>query len=105
MNLFSNDTPVAATEYLTSIYPEVKTESFNIETIKSSGYRLLESRRLPSASWWQSYYDPLQKQIKAYQHEDDVMMQTVIEDTKQEMAMFKQYGEFYGYTFFIMQAA
>ncbi len=105
MNLFSNDTPVPAAEYLASVYPDVQTESRNIDTNGSSGYRLLESRRLPSASWWQSYYDPLQKKLGAYQHEDDVTMQMVIEDTKQEMAMFKQYGEFYGYTFFIMQAA
>jgi SAM-dependent methyltransferase len=104
MNYFSNEAPESLVHYMKSAYPGIKTESINVDLIKSSGFEVLAVHRLPSKAWWNNYYEPLRENIKASKDTNDVVMQAVIHETEEEMKFFKEHHEDYGYTFYVMRA-
>ena len=104
MNFFTENVPDKAREYMKSMYPGIKTESENIDLISSSGYQLIAAHHIPAQAWWESYYDPLCVNINKYKGTSDETMQTVIKDTEEEMRFFREYLDYYGYSFFVMEA-
>jgi len=81
-----------------------KTELENADIINSSGFHVLGIYRLPSKAWWDNYYGPLQNNIHSLKNSNDDFMQSVINETEEEMKFFEEYEEFYGYSFYIMKA-
>ncbi len=104
MTYFTDNPSKAVKEYMSNAYPDIKTESENVDVIKAAGFDVLGVHRLPAEAWWKNYYDPLHKNMDALKDTDDEMMQIVIEETEAEMAFFREHHQEYGYTFFIMQA-
>jgi len=104
MNYLSNDVPDIVTQYMKNAYPRIKTESKNVDLIKSSGFEVLGVHRLPSKALWNNYYDPLRENIKALKDSTDSVMQTVISETEEEMRFFQENEKDCGYTFYIMRA-
>ncbi len=103
MNYFSNDVPEIIIQYMKNVYPGIKTEAKNVDLIISSGFDVLAVHRLPSKAWWENYYNPLIKKITAFKDTKDEVMQAVIHETEEEIEFFKEYHEYYGYTFYIMK--
>ncbi|MBW1798259.1 MAG: class I SAM-dependent methyltransferase, partial [Deltaproteobacteria bacterium] len=85
-------------------YPTIGTESENSNHANSSGFEILGIHRLPSKAWWDNYYDPLCKNIKALKDTNDEVMQAVIHETEEEIKLFEEYEKHYGYSFYIMKA-
>jgi SAM-dependent methyltransferase len=104
MNYFSADVSKAVTQYMKSVYPEIKTESENVDLITSSGFEVLGVHRLPSKAWWDNYYDPLREKISVLGSTDDSVIQAVISETQEEMKFFKEHEKDYGYTYYISRA-
>jgi hypothetical protein len=104
MNYFSNKVPDVVAKYMKHAYPGIKTESENNDLINSSGFRVLAVHRLPSIAWWDNYYDPLRENIAALKDTGDDVMQAVINDTEEEMNLFRAYQDDYGYSYYIMCA-
>lgn len=104
MNYFSNDVPEIVAQYMKNAYPGIKTEAENEDLINSSGFEVLDLRRLPSKAWWDNYYDPLKKKILTLKDSSDDLMRAVINETEEEMRFFKAHKDDYGYTYFIMRA-
>jgi SAM-dependent methyltransferase len=104
MNYFSDNTPESVIQYMKRAYPGIKTEPMNVELINTSGFVVLGVHRLPSKAWWDNYYDPLCEKIKTLKDSGDEVMQTVINDTEEEMKFFKEHQADYGYTYYIMRA-
>ena len=104
MNYFSADVPDDVKQYMLGLYPDIKTESDNIDMINRSGFKVIATRRLTEEAWWKNYYNPLKENIRIHKASDDKIMQTVIADTETEMEMFEKYSSDYGYTFYIMKA-
>lgn len=103
-----NNVPKAAIAYWQAAYPHMGTEAKNIERANRAGFRVLSTRRLASAAWWSSYYYPLRQRfisLESNQAMQSPAMQAVIHETKDEMALFEQFSEFYGYTFYVLQVA
>ena len=90
---------------MATAYPQIQTETGNAELIRSSGYELIETRRLPTAAWWQNYYDPLRDRIGRLKGSAGPEMLAVIADTENEMAFFDAHADEYGYSFYVMRAA
>ncbi len=86
-------------------YPAMKTIDENINIINKSGYSLLESFRLPSSSWIDNYYNPIEKRITGLRlkYKDDHDALVFFDDYYKEIDMFKKYSESYGYVFYIMK--
>lgn len=104
MNYFTDRVSPAVTDYMASAYPPIKNEAGNAELIRSCGYELIETCRLPTAAWWQNYYAPLQVRIEQLKSSAGPQMQAVIADTETEMAFFRTHAGEYGYSFYVMRA-
>jgi len=87
------------------MYPVIKTIEENIEIIQNNGYRLVGSFVLPSKSWWDNYYKPIETKLSALKarYKDDEEALQVIAYEETEIEMFRKYSDYYGYAFYIMQ--
>lgn len=103
MNYFSNVVPEVVMQYMKNAYPDIKTESKNVDLINSSGFEVLAVHRLPTKAWWDNYYNPLRENIMALKDTGDELMQAVIHETEEEMKFFNEHHEDYGYTVYIMR--
>jgi hypothetical protein len=52
---------------------------------------------------WYNYYDPMLERIAAMSN-PDATMQTVIEEMRTEIDLFRHYSRHYGYTFYVLTA-
>jgi cyclopropane fatty-acyl-phospholipid synthase-like methyltransferase len=104
MSYFTSEVPEPVRVYWQKAYPAIGTESENSDRANSSGFEVLGIHRLPSKAWWDNYYEPLRKNIESFKNSNDSIMQTVISETEEEMKLFEEYEEFYGYSFYIMKA-
>ena len=105
MSYFTSEVPESVRIYWQNAYPTIGTESENANHANLSGFEILGIHRLPSNAWWNNYYGPLRKNIESFKNSDDDIMQSVISETEEEMKYFEEYGNFYGYSFYIMKAA
>ena len=102
LSWFTDHLPEPAIAYWQSAYPGMGSEAENVERAKRSGFRVKSTHRLPSQAWWTNYYDPLR--VRMQQMKITPMAQAVIQETKAEMALFEQFSDAYGYTFYVLQA-
>ncbi len=102
---FKETIPKEIYDYLMSEYPVMKSVEENITTINSKGLDLIFHFNIPESSWWDNYYIPLEKSIhklhKKYQNDNEKLK--LLELFSVEIEMFRNYSEYYGYTFFIMR--
>lgn len=85
-------------------YPAIAGVEENKQIVQRAGYRLVGSFTLPESGWWE-YYGPLEKRVAKLRDEyaGQVDMQQALDETQQEIDLYRKYGTYYGYTFFIMQ--
>ncbi len=83
----------------------VKTIAENVDIIKKCGYDLIGHFALPARDWWDNYYSHIDARLPDFQqkYNNDPDALQVIEMEKIEMNMHKQYSDFYGYVFYVMQ--
>jgi SAM-dependent methyltransferase len=75
------------------------------ERVKRSGLRLIAAYRLPEAGWWEHYYVPMLARIAELRktHGSDPAAAAILDALEHEAGMFRKFGKYYGYTFFVMQ--
>ncbi len=102
---FKENAPKEIYDYLMSEYPVMKSVKENKTTINSKGLNLISHFNIPESSWWDNYYIPVEKNInklhKKYQHDNETL--ELLKLFSVEIKMFRNYSEYYGYTFFIMR--
>ncbi|MGF1520918.1 MAG: SAM-dependent methyltransferase [Leptolyngbyaceae cyanobacterium] len=103
LSWFIEDAPAPAIAYWQNAYPSMGTEAENVARAHESGFNLISIYRLSSQAWWGNYYEPLREQIQRI--EITPSMQSVIRETEEEMQLFEKFSDFYGYTFYVLQAA
>jgi len=97
--------PKPLQEFWDEEYPDIKDVRSNITLIENEGFNLLGHFTLPTSSWTDTYYKPMEKKIqelKEKYHDNDVALH-VFRDCEKEIRIYKKYSDFYGYEFFIMQ--
>jgi len=92
------------TEFWNLAYPAMETEAGNYRIALDCGYMILDQLRLPKRGWWENCYVPLMTRIDDLRGDATPAMSGVIDETKEEIDLFRRYGDDYGYTFYIMQA-
>ena len=105
MSWFAPEVPEPAATFWKAAYPAIADEAENSARATSAGFQVLAARRLPSAAWWTSYYEPLRARIDAMEKGDDPMLSTVIAEIRAEMDLFERFSDFYGYVFYVLQAS
>lgn len=83
----------------------MKSAEENISLIQESGYALLGYFVLPEKAWWDDYYTPLEKRLRKLRkkYSKDVKALADIEETYYEIALYKEFSDWYGYVFYIMR--
>ena len=103
MSYFASEVPEPVKAYWKEAYPDMATESENAEHAKSLGFDVLSIQRLPSKAWWDNYYEPLKKYMEPLKRSKNEATQSVVKETEEEIKLFEEYEEFYGYSFYVMK--
>jgi SAM-dependent methyltransferase len=102
---FKKRVPSKIRKFFTEQYPDMKYYEDILPMIESSGYKIIDYSPLPSESWWQNYYTPIENKIAElrlkYRANDKA--KTVFDMLQLEIDMFRKYSPYYGYYFYIMQ--
>jgi SAM-dependent methyltransferase len=90
--------------FIHEVCPDMTSEPGTEEIIRSAGYSLIGSFRLPDTGWWDHYYSPLTDRIEVlkdkYANNHDA--QSIIQGLEREMEIHRKYSKEYGYSFFIL---
>lgn len=99
------DPPAEVKEFWKTGYPAMKSLEENLDIIHACDFYLIDYFVLPNSSWTDDYYQPMKARIdmlrEQYLSDPDRLQQLDIE--QEEIAIFNQYNEWYGYVFYIMQ--
>ena len=104
LSWFAETPPDEIYDYWMNAYPAIGSEMVNAARAGRAGFDVLGIHRLPSQAWRDHYYEPLKTRIDRFAGRADEAMRQVIRETETEMDMFRRYGEYYGYAFYLLQA-
>lgn len=103
LSWFTPTPPAAAREFWQAGYPAMGSETENVAHAVTAGYQVLETRRLPIQAWWENYYEPLLERMEVHRGSSDPVMRAVLADTDLEINLFREHGDAYGYTFYVLR--
>ena len=105
LSWFTEDAPAPVRAYWQEAYPEIGSEAENMARAIDAGLEVLGVARLPTEAWWDNYYGPLRRRMAALGQHADPVMQEVIAETALEMSMLREYGDAYGYSFYLLRSS
>jgi SAM-dependent methyltransferase len=100
-----NNPPAPLTHYFEKEYPDIQPVEYKIELIQNEGFHLISSFTLPESSWLDSFYLPMEKELARLnmKYQGNEIALDIFEEMKNEIDLYKEFSDFYGYAFFIMQ--
>jgi cyclopropane fatty-acyl-phospholipid synthase-like methyltransferase len=100
-----HERPAEISAYWEEQYPGMQHISGNIAVIEKTGYRLCGLFVFPVEAWYTHYYNPLLKRLDELKNRyiGIADFDTVVQMEKTEIAMLKQYSDYYNYVFYIMR--
>lgn len=86
-------------------YPAMNGMEDNRRIIRRAGYEEVGHFVLPESSWWENYYQPMEKRIGNLRQKyvKDEVIKKALDGTQQEIEMYRKYSDWYGYVFYLMQ--
>lgn len=99
------NTPPEPRRFFDEVYPAIQDIEANLAAVRRAGYRSIRHFVLPESAWWEHYYTPMEKRLRALRHAyaDDPQALAVVELHEREIDMYRKYSDWYGYVFFVMQ--
>ena len=100
------DRPAECAEFWAREYPAIRDATTLLAVIDSSGYDTVGHFALPTSSWWDDYYAPLQQHVTSFRtrHRDEAEAQALADQIQTEIDIWQAYSAFYHYEFFVMRA-
>ncbi|MDO8840943.1 hypothetical protein [Methanocalculus sp.] len=99
---FESPLPDELRTYWEANYPAISTEEERIRDAGRAGFDIIRTQRLPLQAW-DDYYQQMNPTINQWKEEHDPEMATFLLEMEEEIRIFREYGSFYGYTFFILK--
>ena len=101
----TEEQPQKAKEFWDSEYPSMTTVDGNLATMRKVGFNPVDHFVLPSDDW-QSYYGPLQEHVTQYRssHAGIHSAQALANSLQDEIDLWEECGDSFGYYFFIGRA-
>lgn len=97
--------PKELEQYWTQAYAEMGSAADKIKALEAAGYAVKGYFPLPP-SGWEAYHQPLELGFDAFlarNADKKDLAQQIIEETQQEIALFRKYPEYCTYGFFVAQ--
>jgi SAM-dependent methyltransferase len=103
--LFESPAPEELIDFWKPYGVTVYTEEEKLRHISRSGLELLNMFRLEEKGWREHFYEPMLQVIGTLrkEHGDLPECAGVLDALEREAVIYRKYGKFYGYTFFVMQ--
>ena len=85
-------------------YPDMRDTEQRRGLVAESGYRLLGDFVLPESDWWDDYCGPQMRRIDeiAPKYAGDPVAEAVLEECREENAVFREFPEYFAYLFLVM---
>ncbi len=85
-------------------YPDMRDVEQRRALVAECGYRLLGDFVLPPSDWWDDYCGPQERRIDeiAPKYAGDPVAEAVLEECREENAVFREFPEYFGYLFLVM---
>lgn len=98
----SDDPPQEIVDFWQSEYPAMTNIEGNLAKLQSADFEPVDHFVLP-ADAWKNYYGPLEQHLVAFlaKHSDSDEAKVLAEATQQEIDIWKQFGDHYGYVFYV----
>ena len=79
----------------------------NVAAAEGLGYKCLAHFTLPLSCWFDEYYNPWLEQLDKLSEEtiEDEFMHQAIVDAREEIDLFRQFHQEFGYEFYLLQKA
>ncbi|MBH8551929.1 methyltransferase domain-containing protein [Nostocaceae cyanobacterium CENA357] len=92
-------------EFWNTGYPAMQNIEGNLQIIQNCKYKIIDYFVLPESSWWNDYYNPLEKRLQIMQkhYHDDAEALEVVNMAQFEIDLYRKYFDYYGYIFYIVQ--
>ncbi len=92
-------------QFWNECYSDIATIPQNENRIETAGYTIIDQFKLSSSAWWDDYYVPLEKRLDSIEDnfKDNAEAESIIEFSRKEIELFRQYSNEYGYVFFVLQ--
>lgn len=100
-----SNAPQAVSDFWQAEYPQLTTAEGVRAKVQAAAYHVVGNFTLPARAWWDQYYTPLEAKLPALKakYADDDGASEILAATRHEIDICRQYGDWYGYEFFIAQ--
>lgn len=102
----SAERPAAAARFWAEAGSPLDTVETNLGLLRTCGYQFVAAFALPEECWTEHYFAPRERAIQAmlekYPHSQEMRAYAAM--NRDEVALYRQYGRYYGYVFFIGRA-
>ena len=100
-------TPVEVHSYWNAEYPGMRNIVENLARVRMAGYREVGHFTLPESAWWEPYYGPMEDRITQLRekYQGNTTAQSLLDIHAKAVVMYRKYSAWYGYEFYVMQAA
>jgi len=87
-------------------YPAMRTVEHNENVAAACGYQVVDVFTLPESAWWNDYYGPLEGRLASLRdtYSGDEQALAVIDDTQEQIDLFRGFAQYYGYVFYVLRA-
>ena len=101
-----SDPPPECAAFWAQEYPAIRDVASVLAVIRECGYESVAHFALPTSSWWDDFYQPLQGSVTQFRerHAQEPDAQELAEQVQREIDIWHAYADFYGYEFFVMRA-
>jgi SAM-dependent methyltransferase len=100
------DPPPACAAFWAQEYPAIRDAPALLAAVGDCGYDTIGHFTLPSSSWWDDYYAPLQRNVALFRnrHQGETDAHELADQVQREIDMWLAHSDYYGYEFIVMRA-
>jgi SAM-dependent methyltransferase len=105
LTLFQSPAPEELIEFWKPYGVTAYNEEEKSRQISAAGLQLLHRFRIEEKGWLEHFYEPMKEVIEALRKEKGDIPEcgAVLDALEQEAVIYRKYGDYYGYTFFVMR--
>jgi hypothetical protein len=97
--------PAEVWEFWQQEYPAMTTIEENIHLATQAGFEVFDTFVLPQSAWWDEYLNPVSDRVQELRNSEELTpeLSAVLDITQREIDICEQFGDFFGYVFYLMK--